>query len=74
MYYTFPEPCRSGKKFMLSMMEYFFNVRKDSVSLFEGLDITLHENFCREWMNQYPVLFVAFKVLRLKTLRMRIVC
>ena len=43
------------------MMENFFSIRKDSESIFEGLAITEHSNFCKEWMNQYPVLFVSFK-------------
>ena len=54
-------PRRFGKTLMMSMMENFFNIRKDSKSIFEGLAITEHEAFCKEWMNQYPVLFVSFK-------------
>ena len=43
------------------MMENYFNIRKDSSGLFENLAITKHKIFCKEWMNQYPVLFVSFK-------------
>ncbi len=57
----FTRPRRFGKTLMMSMMENFFNIRKDSKSIFEGLAITEHEAFCKEWMNQYPVLFVSFK-------------
>ena len=57
----FTRPRRFGKTLMMSMMENFFSIRKDSKSIFEGLDITEHKNFCKEWMNQYPVLFVSFK-------------
>ena len=57
----FTRPRRFGKTLMMSMMENFFSIRKDSESLFEGLAITEHSNFCKEWMNQYPVLFVSFK-------------
>ena len=57
----FTRPRRFGKTLTMSMMEYFFDIRRDSKALFEGLDITKHEDFCREWMNQYPVLFVSFK-------------
>ena len=57
----FTRPRRFGKTLMMSMMENFFSIRKNSVNLFEGLAITEHEDFCREWMNQYPVLFVSFK-------------
>ena len=57
----FTRPRRFGKTLMMSMMENFFSIRKDSESLVEGLAITEHSNFCKEWMNQYPVLFVSFK-------------
>ena len=57
----FTRPRRFGKTLMMSMMENFFSIRKNSVSIFEGLAITEHEDFCKEWMNQYPVLFVSFK-------------
>ena len=57
----FTRPRRFGKTLMMSMMENFFNIRKDSGSLFEGLDIIRHEEFCKEWMNQYPVIFISFK-------------
>jgi len=57
----FTRPRRFGKTLMMSTMENFFNVRKDSKSLFENLAIAKHKTFCREWMNQYPVLFISFK-------------
>ncbi|WP_408072355.1 AAA family ATPase [Butyrivibrio sp. JL13D10] len=57
----FTRPRRFGKTLMMSMMENFFNIRKDSHTLFDGLDISGHQDFCKTWMNQYPVLFVSFK-------------
>ncbi|MCR5322382.1 MAG: ATP-binding protein [Lachnospiraceae bacterium] len=57
----FTRPRRFGKTLMMSMMENFFNIRKDSKALFEGLAISKHKTFCKEWMNRYPVLFVSFK-------------
>lgn len=57
----FTRPRRFGKTLMMSMMENFFSIRKSSEKLFEGLAITEHKEFCKEWMNQYPVLFVSFK-------------
>lgn len=57
----FTRPRRFGKTLMMSMMENFFNIRKDSKSLFENLAIAKHKTFCKEWMNQYPVLFISFK-------------
>ena len=47
---------------MMSMMENYFSLQKgDSRELFEGLDVMEHTEFCEEWMNQYPVLFVTLK-------------
>ena len=57
----FTRPRRFGKTLMMSMIENFFSIRKKSESIFEGLAITKHEDFCKEWMNQYPVLFISFK-------------
>ena len=57
----FTRPRRFGKTLMMSMMENFFNINKDSKDLFYNLDIMKHEEFCHDWMNRYPVLFVSFK-------------
>lgn len=57
----FTRPRRFGKTLAMSMMENFFNIRKDSTDIFKGLDVCAHENFCAKWMNRYPVLFVSFK-------------
>lgn len=57
----FTRPRRFGKSLMMSMMENFFSIRKDSKSLFDGLAVSEHKEFCDEWMNQYPVLFISFK-------------
>ena len=57
----FTRPRRFGKTLNMSMMESFFDRNRDSRTVFEGLDITRHEDFCGEWMNQYPVLSLSFK-------------
>ncbi|MBQ9360431.1 MAG: AAA family ATPase [Lachnospiraceae bacterium] len=57
----FTRPRRFGKTLMISMIENFFSIRKKSGHIFEGLAITEHEDFCKDWMNQYPVLFISFK-------------
>lgn len=57
----FTRPRRFGKTLMMSMLSNFFSIRKESRSIFEGLKITEHEEFCKKWMNQYPVLFVSLK-------------
>ncbi len=63
----FTRPRRFGKTLMMSMIENFFSIRKNSQSLFERLAITEHEDFCKEWMNQCPVLFVSFKDVEAET-------
>lgn len=57
----FTRPRRFGKTLMMSMMENFFSIEKDSKEIFAGLKITGYKEFCNEWMNRYPVLFVSFK-------------
>ena len=57
----FTRPRRFGKTLMLSMLENFFNIQKNSSDIFKGLIITDHTDFCKQWMNQYPVLFISFK-------------
>ena len=63
----FTRPRRFGKTLMMSMMENFFSIRKNSSAIFEGLNITKHKSFCQEWMNQYPVMFVSFKDVEAET-------
>ena len=57
----FTRPRRFGKTLNMSMMESFFDINRDSKAVFEGLDVSKHEDFCSAWMNQYPVLFISFK-------------
>ena len=54
-------PRRFGKTMGMSMLANFFDIRKDSKAMFEGLEISKNEALCSEWMNQWPVLFVSFK-------------
>ena len=57
----FTRPRRFGKTLNMRMMESFFDIRRDSRAAFKGLEVSCHEPFCREWMNQYPVLFMTFQ-------------
>ena len=57
----FTRPRRFGKTLTMSMFENFFNIRKDSRDIFEGLDIMKHTDFCGKWMNQRPVLSISLK-------------
>lgn len=63
----FTRPRRFGKTLMMSMMENFFSIRKDSRELFKGLKIMEHKEFCHKWMNRYPVLFISFKDVEAET-------
>ena len=54
-------PRRFGKTLGMSMLESFFDIRKDSRKLFEGLEIAENQALCDAWMNQYPTAFVSFR-------------
>lgn len=54
-------PRRFGKTLNMSMLAEFFDIRRDSSRLFEGLSIADHKDVCRDWMNRYPVLFLSFR-------------
>lgn len=54
-------PRRFGKTLNMDMMDNFFDIRKDSKKLFEGLSISDSHEICNHWMNQYPTVFVSFK-------------
>ena len=53
-------PRRFGKSLGMSMLENFFDIRKDSIALFDGLEISKNKALCDEWMNQYPTISVSF--------------
>ncbi len=57
----FTRPRRFGKTLAMTMLQSFFDITRNSRDLFEGLIITKHKEFCAEWMNQYPVLFLTLK-------------
>lgn len=54
-------PRRFGKTLTMSMLSEFFDIRKDSRSIFEGLEIAACTKLCEQWMNQWPVLFLTLK-------------
>ena len=54
-------PRRFGKTLTMSMLAEFFDIRKDSRQMFEGLEIAKYTDFCAEWMNQWPILFLTLK-------------
>ena len=57
----FTRPRRFGKTLNMSMLEHFFDIRKDSKAIFEGLEISENTPLCDEWMNRYPTIFISFK-------------
>ena len=55
-------PRRFGKTLTMSMMENFFSIQKpQSRRLFADLKIMKHEEFCSEWMNQFPTILISLK-------------
>lgn len=54
-------PRRFGKTLGMSMLESFFDIRKDSKTLFDGLEIAKRQDLCAEWMNRWPTVFVSFR-------------
>ena len=54
-------PRRFGKTMGMSMLANFFDIRKDSTAMFAGLQISKNATLCKEWMNQWPVVFLSFK-------------
>ena len=54
-------PRRFGKTLAMSMLASFFDIRRDSKKLFQGLNISKEQQLCNDWMNQYPTLFLSFK-------------
>lgn len=54
-------PRRFGKTLAMSMLDAYFDIRKDSKQLFDGLEISQNQVLCSEWMNKYPTIFVSFR-------------
>ena len=54
-------PRRFGKTLAMSMLDAYFDIRKDSKQLFDGLEISQNQVLCSEWMNKYPTIFVLFR-------------
>lgn len=54
-------PRRFGKTLGMSMLQSFFDIRKESKTLFDGLEIAENKVLCDEWMNQYPTISISFR-------------
>ena len=55
------KPRRFGKTMAMSMLATYFDIRENSQDLFAGLEISKETNLCKEWMNQWPVVFLSLK-------------
>ena len=51
----FTRPRRFEKTLVMSMLASFFDIRRDSRDLFEGLKIAEDQKLCELWMNKWPV-------------------
>jgi len=60
----FTRPRRFGKTMAMTMLRDFLDIRQDSRSLFEGLEIMKHPDICETWMNQCPVVFLTLKKMK----------
>lgn len=57
-----PRPRRFGKTSNLSMIEHFFDVRKqESAPLFDEFKINENKSFCEQHQNKYPVINISLK-------------
>ncbi len=54
-------PRRFGKTLAMSMLSEFFDIRKNSEALFNGLSVLKERKLCESWLNQYPTLFLSLK-------------
>ena len=54
-------PRRFGKTMAMSMLATYFDIRENSQDLFDGLEISKETALCKEWMNQWPVVFLSLK-------------
>ena len=54
-------PRRFGKTLAMDMLAEFFDIRKDTAGLFQGLLVAEETELCQAWQNQWPVVFLTLK-------------
>ena len=54
-------PRRFGKTLTMSMLSEFFDIRKESGALFEGLAISRNAQLCSTWMQSHPVISLSLQ-------------
>ncbi|MDO4803838.1 MAG: AAA family ATPase [Lachnospiraceae bacterium] len=57
----FTRPRRFGKSLTMTMFRDFLDIRQDSKDIFDGLKIMNYPNLVKQYMNQYPVVFLSLK-------------
>ena len=57
----FARPRKFGKTVTMTMIRDFLDIRQDSKAIFEGLEIMEYPGIVKDYMNQYPVVYVSFK-------------
>ena len=57
----FARPRRFGKTLTMTMLRDFLDIRQDSREIFSGLKIMEYPDVVRNYMNQYPVVFLSLK-------------
>ena len=57
----FTRPRRFGKSLTMTMFRDFLDIRQDSREIFSGLKIMNNPGLVKEYMNQYPVVFLSLK-------------
>ena len=60
-------PRRFGKTLNMSMLESFFDIKRDSKAMFDGLKIMEHEEIAEKHLNKCPVVFLTLKNVELST-------
>ena len=60
-------PRRFGKTLNMSMLAHFFDMNRDSRSLFDGLKIMEHSDIVEKNLNKYQVVSLTLKNVELST-------
>jgi hypothetical protein len=56
----FTRPRRFGKTLSMSMLKSFFEIDTNE-ALFDGLEILKEKELCKQYMGQFPVIFISLK-------------
>ena len=60
-------PRRFGKSLLMDMLSEFFDRRKDSREIFDGLAVSKEKELCEKWMNKYPVIYLSLNEIKGET-------